>query len=91
MQTEHHIEAATIAVSNKVTAIGGVTAAASGVAVKAGLAVSINEITAIVGATCALLGLLISVYFQWRRDRREERVATANLKFGIVKHGKDSE
>lgn len=29
------------------------------------------------GVAIALLGLLVSTYFSWRRDRREERVARA--------------
>lgn len=75
MQAQHHIEAVTIAASKQVSVVGGATAAVSGAAVKAGIAVSITDVTAMVGAACALLGLLVTLYFQWRRDRREERLA----------------
>lgn len=87
MQTQHHIEAVTIAASNKVTVAGGATAAISGVAAKAGYAVSVADITAIIGVLCAVAGLMVSVYFQWRRDSREQREHKArlrNIKFGII-------
>lgn len=95
---QHAIEAVTISVSNKVTALGGGTALAAGVADKTGVvsmvgpggALDASGWCAIGGLFLAALGFLVSVYFQWRRDRREERIAAANIKFGIVSHGKDS-
>lgn len=44
------------------------------------------------GITVAVLGLLFSVYFQWRKDRRDEHIHKATieaLKKGITIDDKD--
>jgi hypothetical protein len=77
--TQHGIEAVTIGVSQKVTVAGGTGAAAVGVAEKVGAVQFVNSNGALdVAAICALGGLVLaaagyftSLYFQWRRDRRE--------------------
>ncbi len=75
---QHSIEAATIAIANKTTVIGGGTAAIAGAADKVGLTVVTSSGTLDIAGFCALAGLMIamlgyftSVYFQWRRDCRE--------------------
>ena len=68
---ENNIEALTIAVANKVTVAGGAAAAVSGVAVKTeAILVSVTDFCALCGAGCAVAGLLVGTFFQWRRDRR---------------------
>jgi hypothetical protein len=91
---QHSIEAITIGVGNKATLTGGATAAIAGVADKAGVVNMVNAggsldvsgYCAIGGLILATLGFLVSVYFQWRRDRREA-VAFKQKKFGIVDRG----
>lgn len=89
---QHSIEAITIGVSNKATIAGGTAAFVAGAADKAGIAsVDISSWCAVGGLALAALGFLVSVYFQWRKDRREERIAAASEKFGIVNRVKIDE
>lgn len=77
--TQHSIEAVTIATSKNITVAGGGTAAVAGVAEKAGVvqfvtgtgSLDIAGMCALGGLVLAFLGFLTSLYFQWRRDRRE--------------------
>jgi len=79
--TDHGIEAAAIVVGKKTTLVGGATAAGSGaihgtdigteMAMASGL--DITGFCAMVGAFVAIAGLFVSIYFQWRRDRREAK------------------
>lgn len=79
--TDHGIEAAAIVVGKKTTLAGGVTAAGSGaihgtdigthMATASGI--DITGFCAMVGAFVAIAGLFVSIYFQWRRDRREAK------------------
>lgn len=68
-------EQAAIAVANKTLTAGVITAAASGAAVKVSwLSEHAGDVAAacsIVGASVAVLGLLVTVVFQIRRDLRE--------------------
>lgn len=94
---QHSVEAITIGIGNKATITGGATAAIAGVADKAGVVSMVNAggtldvsgYCAIGGLILAALGFLVSVYFQIRRDRREEKLASASIKFGIVNRDKD--
>lgn len=63
----------------KAAIIGGKTATYGGAisSVVSGLAIS--EIGVIVGIIVGVLGLLLGQYWQWRKDRREERALTAWL------------
>ena len=96
---QHSIEAITIGIGNKATITGGATAAIAGVADKAGVVSMVNAggtldvsgYCAIGGLLLALFGFMVSVYFQWRKDRREERIAAAGEKFGIVNRVKIDE
>ncbi len=96
---QHSIEAITIGIGNKATITGGATAAIAGVADKAGVVNLVNAgggldvggWCAICGAAVAVTGLLISAYFQWRRNVREERLADHAIKFGIVSRSDDNE
>lgn len=65
--TRDAIEATAVALGNKATAGGAVTAAAGGL--------TKNEWLAVIGTTVAVLGYLTSLYFQHRRDQREARAA----------------
>ena len=77
--TQHSIEAITIATGNKTTTAGVVTAVSAGAADKVGILdltnaagnLDVAGMCAIGGLLLALLGFLTSLYFQWRRDRRE--------------------
>lgn len=77
--TQHSIEAVTIAMSKNITVAGGGAAAVAGVAEKAGVvqfvtgngSLDIAGMCALGGLLLAFLGFLTSLYFQWRRDRRE--------------------
>lgn len=66
---KHAVEQAAIATANKVTLAGGGTAAVAGVAEKVGA--GSLDIVGMCGLGLAVLGYLTSLYFQWRRDRRE--------------------
>lgn len=76
---QHGIEMATIGISNKITVAGGATAVVSSAAERVGVVTMVNQAgaidvagwCAIGGVVCAFLGLIVSFYFQWRRDRRE--------------------
>lgn len=79
--TDHGIEAAAIVAGNKTAVVGGGVAAGSGavhgtdigaqVAMASGM--DITGFCAMVGAFVALAGFFVSIYFQWRRDRREAK------------------
>jgi len=89
---QHSVEAITIGVSNKATIAGGATAFVAGAADKVGVgSVDLSSWCAVGGLALAALGFLVSVYFQWRKDLREERIATASEKFGIVQRVKIDE
>lgn len=74
-------DALVIAMSKKITLGGGATAAVSGSlsttsaghALTAASGIDITGVCAMIGAGVAVLGFFVSVYFQWRRDRRESR------------------
>jgi hypothetical protein len=77
--TQHSVEAITIGASQKLTVGGGAVAAVTGVAEKAGVAefvtstgsLDVAGICALGGLFLAFVGYFTSLYFQWRRDRRE--------------------
>lgn len=60
------VEAATIALSNKATYVGGGTAAVLGF--------MHQNMVAICGIALGVLGFLTNLYFQKRRDQREQRL-----------------
>ena len=75
-------ETALIGASNKVTLGGAGTAAVAKAADMSGVTAfltgygpAIGSAMAILGGFCAVCGLLISAYFQYRRHLREERIA----------------
>ncbi len=77
--TQHSVEAITIGASQKLTVGGGAAAAVTGAAEKAGVvefvsgtgSLDIAGICALGGLFLAFVGYFTSLYFQWRRDRRE--------------------
>ena len=72
-------DALIIAASKQVTLGGGATAAVAGSlnttvvgqALTTSSGIDVTGICTVIGAFVAVLGLVVSVYFQWRRDRRE--------------------
>lgn len=64
-KAEFVVEALGVSVANKATVAGAVTGAV-------GWAAQINWV-GLSGVVVAVIGLLFSVYFQWRRDVREAR------------------
>ena len=58
-------EATTIAITSQVTKAGGITSAVAWLAD--------NGYVALIGLFLAATSLLINVYFQWKRDKREHR------------------
>lgn len=71
MNTGHSVDATVASVAAKGSA-GGSAATVFGW-------FTANEWMTIIGVVIAVLGFLISVGFQWRRDRREERLNEAQL------------
>lgn len=76
-----------IATSKMASTVGGISALASGAAVKTSwLSVHAGEIAticSICGAAAAVCGLAISFYFQYRRDRREQLTALWDRRRGV--------
>ena len=60
-------------VGGKVAAYGG-----AGTAVVSGL--KLHEIGVIIGIVVGVLGLLLSQYWSWRKDRREQREQRARMR-----------
>lgn len=86
MQSTHSAEQVVIAASGKTTIIAGGTAAVSGTAEKTGLVEFMGSYGAEIASACAIGGLLLaaagfamSVWFQYRRDVREEKLAQARI------------
>lgn len=80
MNLSHHAEQAVIAISNKTTIIAGSTAAVSGAVEKTGVmelagshGQEIANFCMMGGFVVGVAGFFVSVWFQWRRDRREEK------------------
>lgn len=78
MQLSQHAEQAVITVASKTTVIGGTTAVASGAAEKTGIIYWMGAYGAEIASACAIGGLIlavagfsVSLYFQFRRERRE--------------------
>lgn len=69
--TKEAIEAASITISNKVTYLGGGTAAVMGFLHA--------NLVAVCGIALGILGFLTNFYFQKRRDAREQRLADRQL------------
>ena len=65
------IDAIAIPASNKTTAGGAVTGILGWLASVNWLGVS--------GVLIALVGLIVNIYFQWRRDRRERTESAARM------------
>jgi len=86
--TRHGFEELAVGIGNKVTIGGGVTAGGSGLVGQVAQhaasdpqvveqVISMADIGAAVGITFCVMGYLTSLYFQWRRDQREERAHRA--------------
>jgi len=74
------LDVSAISISNKATAGGAMTGVMGWLA-------SVNWI-GVSGVLIALVGLVVNVYFQWRRDRREraesaERIAALRDRCGL--------
>ncbi|RMV04170.1 hypothetical protein ALP19_01732 [Pseudomonas syringae pv. tomato] len=70
-----HPEGIIEAVGASVASKGMIAGAATGVV---GWLSQVNWI-GIMGAAVAILGLLVNIYFQWRKDTREERESNARI------------
>ena len=70
--TKEAVEAATISAGNKVTLAGSGAAAVS--------TFLHSNLGVVAGIALGVLGYLTSLYFQWRRDRREQREYEKRMK-----------
>lgn len=70
--TKEAVEAASISVGNKATLAGGSAAAVS--------TFLHSNMGVLVGIALGVLGYITSLYFQWRRDRREQREFEKRMK-----------
>lgn len=86
-QTQPVAEQMVITASKLVSTAGGISAVATGAAVKTSwLSAHAGEIAiicSICGAAAAVCGLAISFYFQYRRDRREQLAALWERRSGV--------
>lgn len=80
MSEQAALETAITATATKTTLAGG------GVSV-IGLLTSIDWLS-FIGVMVAILGLLINIYFQIRKDRREDRESNARIE-AITRKGED--